>query len=63
MTLLIKSTPTRGQPLVKDTVKPHLNPGVSECLMELLLCSPNFTKTPQNLPILKEWYGEPEKGE
>jgi hypothetical protein len=43
MTLLTKSTPTRVQPLVKDTVKPRLNPYVSECLSELLLRSPNLT--------------------
>jgi hypothetical protein len=38
-----KSTHTRGQPLVKDTVKPHLNTDVGECLPELLPRSPNFT--------------------
>jgi hypothetical protein len=36
------STPC-GQPLVKGTVKPHLNTDVSECLPELLPRSPNFT--------------------
>jgi hypothetical protein len=32
-----------GQLLVKDTVKPRLNPDVGECLPELLPRSPNFT--------------------
>jgi hypothetical protein len=36
-------THTRGQPLVKDTVKPRLNADVGECLPELLPRSPNFT--------------------
>jgi hypothetical protein len=40
---LIKSTLTRGQPLVKGTVKPHPNPNVFERPPELLSRSPNFT--------------------
>jgi hypothetical protein len=32
-----------GQPLVKDTVKPRLNPDVGKCLPELLSHSPKFT--------------------
>jgi hypothetical protein len=36
-------THTRGQPLVKDTVKPRLNADVGKCLPELLPRSPNFT--------------------
>jgi hypothetical protein len=31
MTLMIKSTNTCGQTLVKDTGKPYLNPNVLEC--------------------------------
>jgi hypothetical protein len=41
--LLIKSTHTCGQTLVKGTVKPHLNPNVFEHPSELLPRSPNFT--------------------
>jgi hypothetical protein len=51
MTLLIKSTHTCGQTLVKGTIKPYLNRDVFERPPELLLCSPNFTETIQNLPI------------
>jgi hypothetical protein len=40
---LTKSTHTRGQPLVKDTVKPVLTIDVSECRPQLLPRSPNFT--------------------
>jgi hypothetical protein len=40
---LTKSTHPCGQPLVKGTVKPRLNPAVSECLPGLLPRSPNFT--------------------
>jgi hypothetical protein len=40
---LTKSTRTRDQLLVKDTVKPRLNADVGECLPELLPRSPNFT--------------------
>jgi hypothetical protein len=40
---LTKSTHPGGQPLVKDTVKPHWNPNVDERLPELLPRSPNFT--------------------
>jgi hypothetical protein len=40
---LTKSTHPRGQPLVRDKVKPRLNTDVGECLLELLPCSPNFT--------------------
>jgi hypothetical protein len=40
---LTKSTHTRGQPLVKDTVKPRLRIDVSECRPELLPRSPKFT--------------------
>jgi hypothetical protein len=40
---LTKSTHTRGQPLVKGTVKPGLTIDVSECRPELLPRSPNFT--------------------
>jgi hypothetical protein len=36
-------THTRGQPLVKDTVKPGLTIDVGECRPELLPRSPNFT--------------------
>jgi hypothetical protein len=32
-----------AQTVVKDTVKPRLNPDVGECLPELLPRSPNFT--------------------
>jgi hypothetical protein len=32
-----------GQPLVKDTVKTHLNPDVGKCLLEFLSRSPKFT--------------------
>jgi hypothetical protein len=31
------------EPLLKDTVKPHFNTDVGECLPELLPRSPNFT--------------------
>jgi hypothetical protein len=51
MTLLIMSTHTWGQPLVKGMVKIHLNPNVFERPPELLPCSPNFTYRFQNLPI------------
>jgi hypothetical protein len=34
---------TCGQTWVKDTVKPRLNPDVTECLPELLPRSSNFT--------------------
>jgi hypothetical protein len=34
---------TRGQPLVKGTVKPGLTIDVGECRPELLPRSPNFT--------------------
>jgi hypothetical protein len=37
------STHTRGQPLVKDTVKPRLKADVGECNPDLLPSSPNFT--------------------
>jgi hypothetical protein len=47
---LTKSTHPRGQPLVKDTVKPRLNTNVGECLPELLPRSPKFTQTLQDLP-------------
>jgi hypothetical protein len=40
---LTKSTRTRGQPLVKGTVKPRLTVDVGECRPELLSCSPKFT--------------------
>jgi hypothetical protein len=40
---LTESTHTRGQPLVKDTVKPGLAIDVGECRPELLPRSPNFT--------------------
>jgi hypothetical protein len=40
---LTKSTHTRGQPLVKGTVKTGLILDVGECRPELLLRSPNFT--------------------
>jgi hypothetical protein len=40
---LTKSTHTRGQPLVKGTVKPRLRIDVSECRSELLPRSPKFT--------------------
>jgi hypothetical protein len=43
VTLLIKLTHTCGKPLVKGTVKPHLNPSVFERPPELLPRSPNFT--------------------
>jgi hypothetical protein len=36
-------THTRGQPLVKGTVKPRLRIDVSECRPELLPRSPKFT--------------------
>jgi hypothetical protein len=36
-------THTRGQPLVKDTVKPGLTIDVGECRPKLLPRSPNFT--------------------
>jgi hypothetical protein len=38
-----KSTHTRGQPVVKDTVKLGLTLDVGECRPELLSRSPNFT--------------------
>jgi hypothetical protein len=40
---LTKSTHSCDQPLVKDMVKPRLNPDVDECPPELLPHSPNFT--------------------
>jgi hypothetical protein len=43
MNPLTKSTHTRGQTLVKDTVKPRLNTDVGECRLELLPRSPNLT--------------------
>jgi hypothetical protein len=43
MALLIKSTQTCGQPLVKGTVKPHWHHNVFERPPELLPRSPNFT--------------------
>jgi hypothetical protein len=43
MNPLTKSTHTRGQPLVKDTVKPGLTSDVSKYRPELLPRSPKFT--------------------
>jgi hypothetical protein len=43
MNPLTKPTHTRGQPVVKDTVKPRLTVDVGECRLELLPRSPKFT--------------------
>jgi hypothetical protein len=43
VTHFTRSTHPGGQPLVKDTVKPRLNPNLGECLSELLPHSPKFT--------------------
>jgi hypothetical protein len=40
---LTKSTHTRGQHFVKDTVKPDLTFDIGECRPELLPRSPKFT--------------------
>jgi hypothetical protein len=40
-----------GQPLVKTLLKTLEHPLVPLCQLELLLRSPNFTKTLQNLPM------------
>jgi hypothetical protein len=40
---LTKPTPTRNEPLVKDTVKTGLTVDVSECRPELLPRSPKIT--------------------
>jgi hypothetical protein len=43
LNLLTKPTHTRGQPVVKGTIKPCLTIDVGECRPELLLLSPKFT--------------------
>jgi hypothetical protein len=51
MTLLVKSTHTYSQTLVKDTVKPYLHPNVLEHPSELFVAFSKFHLNTSNLLI------------